>query len=575
MAQTPARFFCAEVVTAATRAEERVSTVHQKGQRFWAALLAVILMALSTACQIVAPSPPTVTEPLKVLLLPLDSRPVNTQHVALLARMAGYRLFIPPGEMLDQYLEPGDSARLMEWLSGTLPQVDAAIIVSNGLLSGGLIASRHPRSYSELSQRMQSLSDLLQEHQALDVTLISVLPRQLPTQHGNAGWAYREQLTRYGQLADMAVQSLATTSQLAELTELQQTLPTQILQDYQLVYTASRAICEQLLHLTTSGAVDRLAITLDDAAPFGLANLHQRELMQQAEQLGVQDRVYGLTGADEISMLALARLVLDRSGVSPEFWLHFEQPSDAETVALFESAPLLTAIREKIEFSGAVIGDSQAGNQVFVHARPGDAHAGTVAASVSAQRALGRQTGVIDVALVNQADLVFTAELYRLAGADAIDSYAGWNTASNAIGSVISHLAVRSAIRPQLASLQPSDPELRDRLGADLEYRLLHLLDAAGYQASVRGQLTDWARQMRFPAELIPSYQLQETNAELTRRMQPLIDQWSDIMRGPFTYQLVPGHLTELAVESWECQVQLPWPRLFEVQITPKVHLAP
>ncbi|MGI6344364.1 MAG: DUF4127 family protein [Bacillota bacterium] len=532
------------------------------GRRHWP-LLVLALTALLAAGGVVYRLSRTEASPL-VLLLPLDSRPVNTQHVELLARLAGWGLRLPPPETMDYYTEPGDTTGLFAWLADNLDAADAAIVATNNLLCGGLIASRHPGTYTELETRLEQLEELLAQHGDVDITLLQVLPRQLPTQFDNpAGWARREQLTRYGQLIDQVAQlggrAAAGQTLVSELETLERTLPADVLQDYLAVYNANRTVGEALLSLVRQGLADRVVLTLDDSARYGLSNLHQRELLQQAGEAGIADRVFALTGADETSMLALARLVVAQQGRTPQFALHFQRAGDATLVLPYEADGLEEAIAEKIRFVGGVIQEAAAGdaaaNQLFIHAHAGAEQVPVLAEQITHLERQGRQVGVIDVALVNQADRGFVEALFAEVDAAAITSYAGWNTASNSIGSVVAHLAVRGTVASDLARLTSSFAA-DDRLAADWEYRFLHVADEVVYQAEVRAQLAAWCVAQGIPTDHIPPERLAEVNAELEWQMQSRLERWATL------FPLGDG---------WTWQVRLPWPRLFEVEIRPSI----
>lgn len=540
-------------------------------------VLILLVSSLITlpACQTSKGKQPTANKPYTVLLVPLDSRPVNTQHVQLLAGLAGFRLLQPPADLLDNYTDPSDTAGLLSWLAQNLNQADAAIIATNNLLTGGLIASRHPNSYLDLESKLGQFETLLQQYPKTDVTLINVLPRQLPTQFSNAGWTYRQQLTRYGQLTDKTAQGLTNPAERSELVSLEHSLPKQILQDYLGIYTANSTIDQRLLSLISSGAVDRLVLTLDDAAPFGLANQVQRELTQLAKERNVSGQLFALTGADETSMLALARLVTAANKVTPSFQLHYERSNDAEILIRLETRPLNWMISEKIVFVGGVVVAQQAENQLFIHARVGTRAVPATARALKDYHDQGLQTGVLDIALVNQSDAGFTDELYKQATADAIDSYAGWNTASNSIGSVVAHLAVRSAIRGQLANFPATSTQLRARLSADLEYRFLHMADEYSYLALVKPHLTKWSISQHISTDQIPPEQMTTVDSQLATLMQPYLENLAKRFSGPFCYRWGPDQTTTLQVANWLWQVKLPWPRLFEVQVEPLVEFQP
>ncbi len=541
-----------------------------------AVALILLLGSLSflIACQQAAPLPAPERQALRVLLMPLDSRPVNTQHPHLLARIAGCELIMPPPELLDNYTQPSDTDGLLSWLEQKMGDVDMAIIATNNPLAGGLIASRHPAAYAQLDERLERLTATLEQYPAVDVTVICVLPRQLPTQFSNPGWTFRDQLVRYGQLLDKQAQGSATAQELADLGRVERSLPERTRLGYLAVYAANRRIGGQLLDATLAGYLDNLVFTLDDAASFGLSNLHRRELLQSAADQGIAERVHSLTGADETSMLALARMLVQQSGARPSWQVRYQQAADADRIMRYESEPLSSAISEKTAFVGAFSDDDEDANQLFVHARPGEGGVTRLAAELSEEHSRGRLTGVIDVALINESDQSFIRSLLTQTGGAAIDSYAGWNTASNSIGSVVAHLAVRNVVTLQQRAATPSESSLlREQLAADLEYRFLHFADEGSYQAVARAALASWLREQRIAAEPIPQSQQGKADAKLSELMQPLLTAWSSLLQGEYEYHFSPDHTLTLSVAAWRWETRLPWPRLFEVQVVPTVDI--
>ena len=50
-------------------------------------------------------------------IVPLDSRPCNTQYAQLLGEMAGYQVVLPDGELLDDFTVPSEPLPLWDWLN--------------------------------------------------------------------------------------------------------------------------------------------------------------------------------------------------------------------------------------------------------------------------------------------------------------------------------------------------------------------------------------------------------------------------------------------------------------------------
>ena len=65
---------------------------------------------------------------MKIGLIPLDERPVNTRYPAMIAHIADAELFLPPAELLSRYRIPARSAALAEWLHDLAPELDAIVV---------------------------------------------------------------------------------------------------------------------------------------------------------------------------------------------------------------------------------------------------------------------------------------------------------------------------------------------------------------------------------------------------------------------------------------------------------------
>lgn len=86
-------------------------------------------------------SPPPIF-PGTIALVPLDSRPCNTQYPQVLSQMADHRILLPPADALDDFLRPADSEALWQWLEDASRQSQTLILFTNELFNGGLIHSR-------------------------------------------------------------------------------------------------------------------------------------------------------------------------------------------------------------------------------------------------------------------------------------------------------------------------------------------------------------------------------------------------------------------------------------------------
>ena len=90
----------------------------------------------------------------RVLLIPLDDRPPCLQFPVKMGLIGDVELVYPPQELLGRFTEPGNVAKLEEWLRAQdYRKVDALIVSLDMLAYGGLVASRTHAASEESALR--------------------------------------------------------------------------------------------------------------------------------------------------------------------------------------------------------------------------------------------------------------------------------------------------------------------------------------------------------------------------------------------------------------------------------------
>ena len=78
----------------------------------------------------------------KIVYVPLDNRPVCLDYVKQTIRAAGYELIVPPEKLLADNKHTGNPGALWSWLNNAAQDADAAVLATDSLIYGGLVASR-------------------------------------------------------------------------------------------------------------------------------------------------------------------------------------------------------------------------------------------------------------------------------------------------------------------------------------------------------------------------------------------------------------------------------------------------
>ena len=272
--------------------------------------------------------------PEKVVLIPLDSRPCNTQYPEILGRMVNKQIKIPYA-FLDNFLEPAKIEELWLWLESNSKEADKIIITTNQLINGSLIASRDPQSYKDMEKRLAKLEAFCRKNKNKEITVITILPRLLPSQFTHL-WGYQEPLIEYAQLIDRAdLEGRQPPSVPAEL-------PENIWKEYLSIYENTQQLAKRLISLTDEGLIDHYLIGQDDGEKYGLSNKLVRELKP-----AFNEKVWFVQGADDLTMLTLSRSLNFKMN---NLCTWVQQCEFKEVYFPFEVAPLEEVINTKVNY---------------------------------------------------------------------------------------------------------------------------------------------------------------------------------------------------------------------------------
>jgi hypothetical protein len=418
----------------------------------------------------------TSTRALSLAFLPLDERPVNIGLPAGIAAIAGAKLVLPPDALLPELRQPGDADALGRWLESTAPTTDAVIASLDMLCYGGLIAARTTAdtTLSALG-RLDVLRRLHATHPALPICAVSLVmrasnsynPQEEPdywAQHGME--LHKLGALHHRDLLETLGASFAGNA--ADLAALRSALPSDIVADFERRRLRNHHVNLEAVALASEGVIDPLLITADDTAEHSAGSAEQVWLKQWSHVLPIAGEVLMYPGADEVAAVLVARQLGARFGVTPRFTVECADPPGMQRIAKYENSPMHEAVDRQIRASGSAIVADPTAMSLVVHApdpkrrdhcgmviqKSGghdgggsifdadDATEATKTANLIAQLlAAGRDVALADLRYSNGADPLLIEELHRRGILLELVAYGGWNTAGNALGSVVAAAA--------------------------------------------------------------------------------------------------------------------------------------
>ena len=548
----------------------------------------------------------------RVALLPLDDRPVNYDQPWWLGNAAGIEVIRPPREWLGSPLRSADRDRLAGWLADEGRAADGIIVAIDTLAYGGLIPSRQSTSpLADVVRNLEPLRAIRAARPDLPILAFSVLmrvSRSNSAEEEKPYWAdHGQDMFRLSYLEDKAGREAATDLETTERRALATTVPADVVADYQAGRARNHAVNRLMVEWTAARVLDYVVIAQDDTAPFGWNIAEARSLGELIAQQGLSERAIAYPGADEVGSLLVGAFVCRAAGFRPRVWAVYSGTDGPTMVTAYEDRPLRELLNAHLgPLSGALARGPAEADLILAINAPGEGQTdawvqlplrqGNRAAIARARaadeitvraaelematarrdvdefaRAIGtfisegRTVGIVDVAFVNGADLALADRLVASVPLARLGSYAAWNTAGNSLGSALAHGVIRAVTQ---SVEQPAEV-----LEAHLGLLAIHLLDDYAFQGIVRTELMlddlpSLGLQPSF--ERLPERHLAEIQRRLHARLAPHVESLGQRMAAE-TVRNGDGscRVTSLTIGA----ATLPWQRLFEVAITPRIEL--
>ena len=548
----------------------------------------------------------------KLLLVPLDSRPVCSTMVQKLGKLAGINVIVPPKELLDNYQEPAKSKKLWQWLQNKSANYNTSIISTDILLHGSLlqtrqhIASAQEQDYffSELNKLQKNItaspprqskytnstdSTDSDKHQ---LQLFSVIPRLLVSDEVYPDCWYQWHLMRYSQLLDM-VQINGDYAMTKELMEYKEEIPADILSKYTSIFTQSQGFNERLLaHLipkaknikniantqvnaTVATNAPLFIIGQDDSSPFGLPHMTATKLARHIEEHTWQTQAQLTNGADEIAALLLTRHFLQQSHWQPKLFLAYGSPKTEFKHMPYMASSVGATLRNQAQLVGAQLVEESNAADIILFVHCGDADAKPTAAEAEQLASYlkhnkhDKHGALIDLSANFEAEeMLLPLLIAQNINVNRLAAYAGWNTFSNSSGTALAQSIIFAGRLRQLQAQQSAtdNPLLIPALyAANLNFTIERMLEDYYYQKRIHPQLRPYLESFgTTPTDLEPE-EKQQTEYRIQERLSLYATwlYWRSLSRTPFYADTHKAYyLTDLTVGA-----KLPWNRIFEVDL--------
>ncbi len=500
---------------------------------------------------------------IRVLFIPLDDRPACLQFTQQIGMIGNADVVTPPTELLGRFTTAGQSDKIIAWIKQQdLQSFNVAIISLDMLVYGGLVASRvHDVENEQVLKRVEVMREIRKKAPEVRLYVQNVIMRLAPTADGKNA-AYRADLAKW---AEVSVKK--DNESKAETVVLETKIPAEALADYKRARQRNLSINLKAIDFVRSGIIDYLILSQDDAKPVGIHVADRVKLVDETRRLGLTDKIAVQPGADEVSMLLLARALNHYYKILPKIKAVYSSANVANTVMPFEDKPLKETVSYHIKATGSqeVQDENNADLFFYVFASRNDAgRAAGFAAEIEDKVRHGKRVMVADidpVGNVQGGDSAFASELGRRSLFPELNSYASWNTAANTIGTTLPQGIIFNIAEHKLLK----NKALADRIWTAQNWFTFHrVLDDYYFHGLQRRRINKYFLQEGLSSKTLDT----KANEDVENYAKQLLSKSFNELSNIYSHKMANSRQQHVQCSKpSNMSFKLPWNRTFEAEI--------
>ncbi len=505
----------------------------------------------------------------RVMYIPLDERPCNYNYPDMILQISDIEMIKPPKEIMGYKKQPADIEKLTQWMFDNVEHVDYLVISLDMFVYGGLIPSRlHFKNVDELLKRLHLLKDLKRKNKNLKIfayNLIMRVPSYNSSDEEPDYYAFfGEKIWQLGVLKDKIQLKIARPEEIKRHDELTNEIPEMFLNDYLQRRSINSRINMHTLDLVEGGIIDFLVFPMDDCSQYGFSAKERRDILSAVRRKRLLHKVLIYPGADEVGSVLVARAFNEIKNYTPRVFVRYSSSLGPTVIPKVEDRAIHETVKYQIVSCGGIVVDNSSQSDFVLMVNPPTPNILNIDQGLSTLFGIvevndpfrnifefvlaikyyvenGISCAVADTCLGSQADedLMILLKTYELL--DKVTSYAGWNTSSNTLGTVISHVSVASYLKNRGVWTKETEEKSK-------RFLFLRYLEDWGYQNHVRPYVIT-----QVASKLFSSYfDIRGREKEIT-----------SIIRD----ELYKFKTEYLDVFDYEFEVTSPWNRLYEIGI--------
>lgn len=516
-----------------------------------------------------------------IAFIPLDGRPCCYDFVIKLGTIAGYEVQTPPESLFRKFMEEADIELLSSWLEDTIQSIDYLVVSVDMLAYGGFFTSSRFRINEEQAlERLAILKKIKSANPQLKIFAFNVISRLSWAVYNDEDLELCNMIVEYHQL-QYHINHNYNMVDISRYKTLMNTIPSKYIEEYQAVRKRNHSVNMEMIEWVSDGTFDFLVLSQADASDSGPHRDEQADLIQMIYDKKVLSDVIIYPGADETGQILLSRAVQDIEQTQVTFYPVFSSVCGPQMKGPFEDMPMGKNIGSQVYAAGSILLHSflSADIQLFVHTHsrvyntdeyiknhsynekkifPSPNHISwAFVESVSYHIRQGNMVALADTAFANGCDKSFMQLLLEKVSPPRLQSFAGWNTPGNSLGTAIAHSILRCIYLKKKKRIPNSEKK-------HSEFLFERFMDDYFYQSIVKPPLHTVLQEQNV-RYLLPDEMYEKMNSLIREKLHSLGKTF--FKEHFYGHQLAqPYHKYHLSSIDKE-NIHLPWKRIFEISL--------
>lgn len=505
----------------------------------------------------------------KIMYIPLDERPVNVVYPKMIIDISDVEILLPPTNIMGLKKKNANISELTNWMKSNINDIDYLVLSIDMFIYGGLIPSRiHNRPYIKCSNNLNMLREFKNINKGLKIfafdTIMRVPSYNSDDEEPDYYEIYGEKIFEFGALMDKTQQNIATDEEKQQQEIIRNELPSDAMQNYIKRRALNNKITKAVIDYVEEDIIDFLILPMDDCSEFGFSSKERRNIMSIIREKGLLHKIYSYPGADEVGCTLVTRAFNNIKKYQPRVYIRYSSVVGPTLIPRLEDRSVHETVKYQIIAAGGVVVDNSLecdfvlmvnppsyntlrlydGNEsIFKRIELNDPYRNINEFVLAIKYYIEKDIpcAIADVAQVNDVDddMMMLLKSYQLL--DKLLSYAGWNTSSNTLGTVIAHSMVTSYYIVN-KKLSPSN-EIKSK-----KFLCQRYLEDWAYQHNVRREIIDMLEELQ-----ISYFDLEDK---------------IDFVCNTIRNKLQDFQNKNLISFNFEFDVSIPWNRLYEIKIT-------